>query len=197
MEISTGILALRCAHWLPHRLSSLLVTELWCVPDTDVLLWWRMTKVWQQNLHNILLGQDAPSRGHTALSVRISGTQAEKPEHLNNHTSSRGSMAALHRAPAWSSWHLCNGYIYCSMLTNLSTSFIIELVLTERSQIPFYKYGTTSVTQKYIPHHVSSTPFFILKENKAIFSFSLKRKDVISTITVLIPESHIIYSKGR
>lgn len=83
------------------------------------------------------------------------------------------------------------------MLMNLSTSYINELVLTERGQIPFCKYGTTSVTQKYIPHHVFSTPFFILKENKAIFSFPLKRKDAISTITVLILESHIIHSKGR
>lgn len=80
---------------------------------------------------------------------------------------------------------------------NLSSLYITELVLTERGQTPFRKYDTTSVTQKYIPHHVSSTPFFILKENKAIFSFPLKRKDAISTITVLIPESHIIHSKGR
>lgn len=73
------------------------------------------------------------------------------------------------------------------MLMNLSSSYKIELVLTESSQIPFHKYGTTSVIQKYIPHHVSSTPFFILKENKALFSFPLKRKDAISTITVLFP----------
>lgn len=93
------------------------------------------------------------------------------------------------------------------MWIDFSTSYVLELVLAEGSQIPFCQYGTASVSQKSITHNASSrvyslertAPFCILmKKSKGVFSFPLKRKkNANSTITVLIPDGQIIYSKDK
>jgi hypothetical protein len=68
---------------------------------------------------------------------------------------------------------------------DLSTSYGIELVLAEKEQIPFCKYGTASVHQSlslimlplvYIVWRGPPLSAYLLKKGKAIFSFPLKRR---------------------
>lgn len=105
---------------------------------------------------------------------------------------------ALQTAPAWSSSRLCDYKIKDLLNFCWSNLYFIhhwvDLSREGPSTIPQIWHNLSY--KKYIPQ-VSSIVYHLegftlsaylgVKENKAIFSFPLKRKDDISTITVRIP----------